>query len=120
MLYVPLGIVWPGDRSRIRSFSYVIAAGAALSMIGETTQLASLSRFPARTYVACNAMGTALGSLVPLLASDGAAVDLRRLAFRSLPCVDVWRRERDSNPRYPSGYSGFQDHRHRPLGHPSA
>ncbi len=24
------------------------------------------------------------------------------------------------NPRYPSGYSGFQDHRHRPLGHPSA
>src|SRR5262245_25320770 len=31
-----------------------------------------------------------------------------------------WRGERDSNPRYPSGYSGFQDHRHRPLGHPSA
>src|SRR5438445_12636678 len=31
-----------------------------------------------------------------------------------------WRRERDSNPRYPCGYSGFQDHRHRPLGHPSA
>src|SRR6187431_1788883 len=31
-----------------------------------------------------------------------------------------WRRERDSNPRYPSGYSGFQDHRHRPLGHLSA
>src|ERR1044071_3440969 len=29
----------------------------------------------------------------------------------------LWRRERDSNPRYPSGYSGFQDHRHRPLGH---
>jgi hypothetical protein len=27
------------------------------------------------------------------------------------------RRGRDSNPRYPSGYSGFQDHRHRPLGH---
>ena len=33
---------------------------------------------------------------------------------------DVWRRRRDSNPRYPSGYSGFQDRRHRPLGHPSA
>src|SRR5262249_12129858 len=31
-----------------------------------------------------------------------------------------WRRGRDSNPRYPSGYSGFQDHRHRPLGHLSA
>ena len=31
-----------------------------------------------------------------------------------------WRRERDSNPRNPSGFSGFQDHRHRPLGHPSA
>ena len=31
-----------------------------------------------------------------------------------------WRRERDSNPRYPLRYSGFQDHRHRPLGHLSA
>ena len=31
-----------------------------------------------------------------------------------------WRRERDSNPRNPFGFSGFQDHRHRPLGHPSA
>src|SRR6185503_15036558 len=30
------------------------------------------------------------------------------------------RRERDSNPRYGFPYSGFQDHRHRPLGHPSA
>ena len=31
-----------------------------------------------------------------------------------------WRRKRDSNPRYSSGHSGLQDHRHRPLGHPSA
>ena len=31
-----------------------------------------------------------------------------------------WRRERDSNPRNRSRFSGFQDHRHRPLGHPSA
>jgi hypothetical protein len=31
-----------------------------------------------------------------------------------------WRRERDSNPRHGFPYSGFQDHRHRPLGHPSA
>jgi hypothetical protein len=40
---------------------------------------------------------------------------------RSSPKVsEVWRRERDSNPRNPSGFSGFQDHRHRPLGHLSA
>ncbi len=31
-----------------------------------------------------------------------------------------WRRERDSNPRNRFRFSGFQDHRHRPLGHPSA
>ena len=31
-----------------------------------------------------------------------------------------WRRERDSNPQCGFPYSGFQDHRHRPLGHPSA
>jgi hypothetical protein len=31
-----------------------------------------------------------------------------------------WRRERDSNPRYPFGYAGFQDRCHQPLGHLSA
>ena len=31
-----------------------------------------------------------------------------------------WRRERDSNPRYPCGYSGFQDRLFQPLTHPSA
>ena len=32
----------------------------------------------------------------------------------------VWRRERDSNPRYPFGHNGFQDRRYQPLTHPSA
>ena len=31
-----------------------------------------------------------------------------------------WRRERDSNPRYPLRYSGFQDRLIKPLSHPSA
>ena len=34
--------------------------------------------------------------------------------------LENWRRERDSNPRNRCRFSGFQDHRHRPLGHPSA
>jgi hypothetical protein len=29
----------------------------------------------------------------------------------------VWRRGRDSNPRYPFRYAGFQDRCHQPLGH---
>ena len=32
----------------------------------------------------------------------------------------IWRRERDSNPRYPLRYNGFQDRRYQPLTHPSA
>ena len=32
----------------------------------------------------------------------------------------LWRRERDSNPRYPFGHNGFQDRRFQPLTHPSA
>ena len=32
----------------------------------------------------------------------------------------AWRRERDSNPRYPCGHSGFQDRLFQPLTHPSA
>ncbi len=32
----------------------------------------------------------------------------------------TWRRERDSNPRYPFEYSGFQDRLFQPLTHPSA
>ena len=31
-----------------------------------------------------------------------------------------WRRERDSNPRYPEGYNDFRDRRLRPLSHLSA
>src|SRR5258708_15776501 len=34
--------------------------------------------------------------------------------------VNVWRRERDSNPRYGFPYSGFQDRLFQPLTHPSA
>jgi hypothetical protein len=32
----------------------------------------------------------------------------------------IWRRERDSNPRYGFPYSGFQDRLFQPLTHPSA
>ena len=32
---------------------------------------------------------------------------------------DNWRRKRDSNPRYPYEYCGFQDRRLKPLGHSS-
>jgi hypothetical protein len=32
----------------------------------------------------------------------------------------AWRGERDSNPRYPFRYSGFQDRLFQPLTHPSA
>ena len=32
----------------------------------------------------------------------------------------AWRRERDSNPRYPFRYIGFQDRLFQPLTHPSA
>ena len=32
----------------------------------------------------------------------------------------IWRRERDSNPRYPFRHNGFQDRRYQPLTHPSA
>src|SRR5258705_3243946 len=45
---------------------------------------------------------------------------LRR--FRALPRALAlrWRRERDSNPRYPYGYSGFRDRPIQPLSHLSA
>jgi hypothetical protein len=33
--------------------------------------------------------------------------------------LTVWRRERDSNPRYRFRHSGFQDHPFQPLTHPS-
>src|SRR5688572_8759830 len=34
--------------------------------------------------------------------------------------MNIWRRERDSNPRCPYGHSDFQDRRLKPLGHLSA
>ena len=44
-----------------------------------------------------------------------ANVKLYKLTF-----VLDWRKGRDSNPRYRFRYSGFQDRRLQPLGHPSA
>ena len=40
--------------------------------------------------------------------------------FRKACRLWNWRRGRDSNPRYPFGYAGFQDRSHQPLGHLSA
>src|SRR5579863_3651927 len=42
----------------------------------------------------------------------------RRYEFSAVQTV--WRRERDSNPRYGFPYSGFQDRLFQPLTHPSA
>ena len=54
--------------------------------------------------------------------SGGEACDaLEALALESDRAQrGMIRRERDSNPRCSFPHSGFQDHRHRPLGHPSA
>ena len=40
--------------------------------------------------------------------------------FRLVYVVFGWRRVRDSNPRYPLRYAGFQDRCHQPLGQLSA
>jgi hypothetical protein len=42
------------------------------------------------------------------------------LPYKLLIIKTLWRRERDSNPRYPFGHNGFQDRRYQPLTHPSA
>src|ERR1700733_1232544 len=38
-------------------------------------------------------------------------------AMSSITKQKIWRRGRDSNPRYPFGHAGFQDRSHQPLGH---
>jgi hypothetical protein len=40
--------------------------------------------------------------------------------YKSMILKTLWRRERDSNPRYPFRHNGFQDRRYQPLTHPSA
>ena len=49
---------------------------------------------------------------------------IRRISATDLQSFSAletcWRRERDSNPRYPFEYSGFQDRLFQPLTHPSA
>lgn len=57
--------------------------------------------------------------------SASAASSPCGLAGRGWPrnraaCRRLERMGRDSNPRYPNGYSSFQDCRLRPLGHPSS
>jgi hypothetical protein len=45
---------------------------------------------------------------------------VRILRISWLALEKKWRRERDSNPRYPFRHNGFQDRRYQPLTHPSA
>ncbi len=44
----------------------------------------------------------------------------RNILYKLLIIKTPWRRGRDSNPRYPFRYAGFQDRSHQPLGHLSA
>ena len=55
-----------------------------------------------------------------LLGPSGSSRYFRIAPLFSLPTANVFKRtERDSNPRYPFGYAGFQDRCLKPLGHPS-
>src|SRR5271155_2373710 len=48
----------------------------------------------------------------------GTSRVFRSKGLRNFSVVETaWRRGRDSNPRYPFGYAGFQDRSHQPLGH---
>src|SRR6185437_13113840 len=62
-----------------------------------------------------------------MLASPPARITARQLENGSTAPMhpqftsgEIWRRARDSNPRYPFGYVGFQDRCHQPLGQLSA
>ena len=48
------------------------------------------------------------------------AVFIELLELVGLGWIIIWRRERDLNPRTSYPVNGFQDHRLKPLGHPSA
>lgn len=41
------------------------------------------------------------------------------IRFNDGMCLEQWRMEWDSNPRYTRMYAGFQDRFLKPLGHPS-
>jgi hypothetical protein len=65
--------------------------------------------------------------LALLFRSDGKVGRIARKGSTSsnrgnnlLVILTLWRRERDSNPRYPFEHNGFQDRRFQPLTHPSA
>jgi hypothetical protein len=46
--------------------------------------------------------------------------NIPKIFYKPLIILTRWRRGRDSNPRYPFRYAGFQDRSHQPLGHLSA
>jgi hypothetical protein len=87
---------------------------------------------------------TGLCMCLPEISQDNTAFDAEQSVLRSPVCLRIiakyghcsrisahiqqsfsalqtaWRRERDSNPRYPFRHSGFQDRLFQPLTHPSA
>src|SRR5688500_3251657 len=107
----------PSGRSRV-----VKTAAVFLLILIETASNAgsgfcASSCSAARTAAPASSAGSQSGETGDAAIADGCySLPGRSSAKPS----EVWRRERDSNPRYPFGYNGFQDRRHQPLGHPSA
>ena len=65
------------------------------------------------------AIFTILAILIILSDSLNSSDKKARKAVQFSPAVNFWRSRRDSNPRYPFRYTGFQDQGHQPLGHDS-
>jgi hypothetical protein len=59
---------------------------------------------------------TPRGAELPMKAAEKVLTLPSLAGHKGNETFEVWRRVRDSNPRYPSGYAGFQDRCHQPLG----
>src|SRR5688500_8112491 len=88
--------------------------GIRLATRGIALPIATTTRATARARPTPMCIGKAFGPATNRASATASATETRAA---SAGRFERWRRGRDSNPRYPFRYSGFQDRRHQPLGH---
>jgi glycopeptide antibiotics resistance protein len=64
VLFAPFGAAFGRLKRGPRALLLATVCGAALSLLGETAQLYSHTRFPSATDLVCNAAGAALGAVL--------------------------------------------------------
>ena len=117
---------WRQEEMRLKAMLEAASSPLTASSVGSARRILELAQNAHSIYLSSSDTERAqlLKSVLSNCSTDGVSLwpTYKKPFDVIFECAknEEWRRERDSNPRYGSPYSGFQDHPFQPLTHPSA